>query len=117
MPNNDDYMDGIGRDASESFGWPKELLKVELPPVVPVSPKPNEWLDKPDSNGLWWHCYRDEHGNWFSDVFSINLTNPDGSEDSLPITVMGSGEENPTFEDEEFTKGKWQKVIEPIPFE
>jgi hypothetical protein len=30
MPSNDDYMDGIGRDASESFGWPKTTKNINL---------------------------------------------------------------------------------------
>jgi hypothetical protein len=67
-----------------------------------------KWLDKPDSNGLWWHAYYDEHGNWFCDIAAIDLVDEE-------ISIIGA-DISFSFANKKFLGHKWQKVAEPIPF-
>lgn len=109
----------VGEDTGGFVFWNKKtgeycdgggLLHTKIEP---------KWLDKPDSNGLWWWAKKDDLGKWHFAVVSVTLKNLDGYDDLYSISQIGSDaqigyDECYTFEDD-FAGHKWKRVLEPLP--
>ncbi len=61
------------------------------------------WLDKPDSDGLWWMANK-HNGKWEFTTADVYLGNP------TMLHLIGSDED---IELKDFENHKWQKIVEP----
>lgn len=71
----------------------------------PVGEEPEEWLDKPDSEGRWLCAWIDERGDERMDIFVVHVANLEGYRPGLYTHTKSHVDS--------FVPSMWKKVIFP----